>query len=90
MSRLKLINGRNHMIKDIFVYLSSSIINKAIPFLMLPILTKYLTPVEFGILATYQVVLRFGESLFGFTTASNITRNFFKHDKEYISRIVFN
>lgn len=90
MSMLKLISGRNLMIKDTFVYLSASIINKAIPFLMLPILTKYLTPAEFGILATYQVVLRFGESLFGFTTASNITRNFFKHDKEYISRIVFN
>lgn len=76
--------------KGFAVYLGSSVINKAIPFLLLPILTKYLSPEEYGILALYQVMISFIMPFIGMGMQNNITRNFFSQSKEFIAKIVFN
>jgi len=76
--------------KGFAIYLGSSVINKAIPFLLLPILTKYLTPEEYGILALYQVMISFVMPFIGMGMQNNITRNFFSQSKEFIAKIVFN
>lgn len=39
------------------VYLVSNILNAVIPFILLPILTRYLTPSEYGEVAMFQVLL---------------------------------
>lgn len=81
---------KDKLFKGFVIYLSSSVINKAIPFLLLPILTRYLTTEEYGILAIYQVMISFGDNIIGLRTKSIISRNFFKRSKEYVARIVFN
>src|SRR5690554_5589444 len=82
--------SKANFFKGFAIYLGSSVINKAIPFLLLPILTKYLTPEEYGILAIYQVMMSFAMPLVGMNMQNNITRNFFKETKEYVGRMVFN
>ena len=81
---------KNNLFKGFAIYLGSSLINKAIPFFLLPILTRYLTTEEYGILAMYQVMISFGMPIVGMNMASNITRNFYSKSKEFVARLVFN
>jgi len=43
--------------KQILSYSSVNIINAAVPFLLLPILTKYLSPADYGILSMIQLLM---------------------------------
>lgn len=53
------------MIKSALLYLFSSSLNKAIPFLLLPLFTFYLTPEDIAHLAIFQLVVSFSFALFG-------------------------
>ena len=44
----------NVLFKNTFIYTLVQIINSGIPFLLLPILTRYLTPSDYGLIATYN------------------------------------
>ncbi|MFW2608277.1 lipopolysaccharide biosynthesis protein [Aliarcobacter butzleri] len=44
------------LIKTIFSYSAANIINAAVPFFLLPILTAYLSPEEFGVLSLVQLL----------------------------------
>ncbi len=76
------------ILKNSFIYIGSEIFNKAIPFLLLPVITKYLTPEEYGLYGMYQVVLSFLTAFLGMNLQINITRNFFKVSKNEISKIL--
>ncbi|MBW3517567.1 oligosaccharide flippase family protein [Flavobacterium sp. NKUCC04_CG] len=81
---------RGNLLQGFAVYLGTSVINKAIPFLLLPILTKYLSPEEYGVLAIYQVMVSFVMPFIGMNMQNNITRNFFSQSKEFIAKLVYN
>ena len=81
---------KDRLFQGFVIYLGSSLINKAIPFFLLPILTKYLSTEEYGILAIYQVMISFGMPVIGMGMQNNITRNFFRESKEFLARLVFN
>ena len=69
------------MFKSSLIYLASSLFNKAAPFLLLPILTKYLTPSEYGLIAIFQLLFTLYLSLFG-SLQINIPRTYFSLEKE--------
>lgn len=85
-----LITLKENLFKGFAIYLGSSIINKAIPFFLLPILTQYLSAEEYGTLAIYQVMISIGLPLVGMNMQNNISRNFFNKTKEYVAKMVFN
>lgn len=72
------------------LYLGSSVLNRAIPFLLLPVLTKYLSTEEYGIISIYQVMISFTLTLVGMGMHMHIQRNFFKKDKTYLGQLIFN
>ena len=74
--------------KNSFIYLGAEIINKAIPFLLLPIITKYLSPSEYGIYGMYQVIISFLIPFIRMSLDIHITRNYFKVSKEKLSKIL--
>jgi len=76
------------LVKNSFVYLGTELINKAIPFLLLPLLTKYLTPIEYGVYGMYQVLISFLIPFVSMSLDINITRKFFKVNKEEMSKIL--
>lgn len=41
------------------IYTITQMINSAIPFLLMPVLTRYLTPTDYGIVAMFGVLLSF-------------------------------
>lgn len=81
---------KRNLFQGFAIYFGSSVINKAIPFLLLPILTRYLSTEEYGILAIYQVMISFGMPIVGMNMHTNVDRNFFSKSKEFLAKITFN
>ncbi|HIP02517.1 MAG TPA: flippase [Campylobacterales bacterium] len=73
---------KHKMFKNTFVYVVTDIINKAIPFLLLPVLTRYLTPSDFGIIASFVTLVSFVGMFTGLNTHGAISVNYFKDSKE--------
>ncbi|WP_421716479.1 lipopolysaccharide biosynthesis protein [Arcobacter arenosus] len=49
--------SRKLLFKNALIYTLTDVINKAIPFLLLPILTHYLSPADYGIVALYAAFI---------------------------------
>lgn len=78
------------IIKNSAIYLGSSILNKAIPFMLLPILTEYLSPSEYGIVAIFQIIITFFTAIVGMAIHTNVSKNFFQYKKKQMARHVGN
>lgn len=78
------------MIKASITYLVSGIISRSVPLLLLPLLTAYLDPADFGRLALTQLMLQCTTAIFGLSLATNITRRFYKGDSADLSILIFN
>ncbi|MCA6417299.1 MAG: oligosaccharide flippase family protein, partial [Cytophagales bacterium] len=46
----------SNLLKSSFVFTASNALNSAIPFLLIPVLTRYLSPSDYGIVSIFQVV----------------------------------
>ena len=61
--RLRVI--KSSLFQSAFIYTLTRAINSAIPFFLMPVLTRYLTPVDYGIVAMFGVLLSFVASFTG-------------------------
>ena len=78
------------LIKSSAIYLVSSVINKGLPFLLLPILTKYLTPEEYGMVAIFQLSITVFYAFIGMGSSINIDKNFHRYNKKEASNMLTN
>lgn len=78
------------MVKASIIYLVSSLCGKAVPFLLLPVLTAYLTPAEFGLVAIVQLGIQFSQALGGLCLNVNVPRKFFSQKREESAVLIFN
>ncbi len=82
-----------HVIKNSIIYLGSSLLNKLIPFLLLPIMTQYLSPQEYGALSIYMILITLYGAFIGMNIHINVSKNFFEVSKEemalYIGNMLF-
>ncbi|PKG98919.1 lipopolysaccharide biosynthesis protein [Paraglaciecola sp. MB-3u-78] len=62
------------------IYLISNIVNKAIPFMLLPILTRYLSQAEYGQIAMFQLLITALSALAGFGVVGASARKFYDQD----------
>ncbi len=75
-------NYKNHKLYGSFgIYVGSSLLNAAIPFLMLPVFTHYLSPKDFGIVSMFSVLGGFILPFIGFSTVGVLSREYFSRDK---------
>lgn len=65
--------------KSSFVYLVSNIINAAIPFLLLPVLTRVLSPSEYGQIAMFQSLVAALAAFVGLNAVGAANRKFYDH-----------
>ncbi len=81
------------LFKKTSIYALSSVIRNAVPFLILPVLTRYLTPSDYGIVATFQIVLAIAVVLVSLNMQGAVSVNFFKLNKkdlkDYLGNIIF-
>jgi len=78
------------LLRNSFVYIVAEFINRAFPFFLLPILTRFLSPEDYGILATFSVLVSILIVLVGVNTHGAISVNFFKLDREKIRVYIAN
>lgn len=68
-------------------------LNKGIPFLMLPVLTRYMLPEEFGQVAVFLVFVSFFAIFIGLSGHGAVSSNFFRLSKKrlanYVSNVLF-
>src|SRR5687767_824453 len=81
---------RHRLLRTSAVYAGSSVARNAIPFLLLPVLTRYLSPTDFGIVATFEVMLAMGLVLVGLNMYGAIGVNFFKLERSELGTYVGN
>ncbi|MCF2498832.1 lipopolysaccharide biosynthesis protein [Dyadobacter chenhuakuii] len=82
---------KNHpLFRNSLLYVITDAINKAVPFLILPLLTYYLLPADYGIVANYNVYVNFLVIFIGISVQSIISVNFYKLDKSEIGKYIFN
>jgi len=72
------------LIKDSGIYTTSSILERAIPFLLLPILTRYLTPEDYGIVAMFSVLIGITNPLTGLGIRPAILRTYYKERINFV------
>lgn len=72
------------------IYLASSLLAKASPFLLLPLLTRELQPAEFGVLAMFLVINTFTGSVVGMSLNANITSNFYSQPRPELALFIGN
>jgi O-antigen/teichoic acid export membrane protein len=72
------------LFKNSFIYLVTDGINKAIPFLLLPFLTYYLTANDYGVITNFNIFVQILSALY-FSTAAALPVMFYKLDKEQYS-----
>ena len=78
------------MLKYAGIYTISNLLNAAVPFLLLPLLTNFLTPAEYGIVAMFQVLMNGLLPFTGFSLDGAISRQYFDRDKTDFSNYVTN
>ncbi|SMO87913.1 Membrane protein involved in the export of O-antigen and teichoic acid [Saccharicrinis carchari] len=78
----------NRLFKDSFVYMLTEFFNKGIPFILLPILTRYLTPDEYGILSLYTTYIFVMLIFSGLSVQGVINVNFYKLSKYDLSAFI--
>jgi O-antigen/teichoic acid export membrane protein len=69
-------------LKNSAIYLGSSIVNKAIPFLLLPVMTKYLSTSQYGKMAIYLILISFYSAFIGMAINTSISKNYYNYSKE--------
>jgi len=71
-------------------YFVTTLVNNAIPILVLPILTHYLAPEQFANVALFGFCLALSNALTGVSIPTVITKHFFDSDKKHIAKLIGN
>ncbi len=72
------------------MYVIGDVINGAIPFLMLPILTKYLSPEDYGKISVFSVIVSIMSIFTGLSVHGAINVNYFKLEKKELQTFISN
>jgi O-antigen/teichoic acid export membrane protein len=78
------------VIRDGTIYLVAGIANKLVPFLLLPLVTRYLSPGEFGQLAVFLVMNGLAQSVVGMAMHTNIASNFYSESRVEMASVIGN
>lgn len=84
---------RSNLLKSTIIYSISDIIGKAIPFILLPIVARYLSTSDFGILTNFSVAAQIFIAVCALNTYSALSVSYHKLDKgvlgSYLSNLIY-
>lgn len=78
------------LFKGFGVYFGSSVLNAIVPFVLLPVFTRYLTQSDYGIVAMFSILSSFLSALMGFSSEGILSVEYYRRTKEEFSKIVGN
>jgi len=71
---------KNKLFSTFGIYTLSNVFNAGIPFLLLPILTKYLSPSDYGVLSNFNGLVTVLVPFVGFNLMAAVSRQYIKDD----------
>ncbi|MCC7701851.1 oligosaccharide flippase family protein [Janthinobacterium sp. GW460P] len=83
---------RHSFLRSTLIYTLGDTLSKAVPFLLLPIVAKYLTPSDFGTLTNFSVAVQVFTAICGMNTYTALTINYhgLKDDVAgYLSNLIY-
>jgi O-antigen/teichoic acid export membrane protein len=80
----------HELFKDSVIYTIAEVMRTGIPFFLLPVLTRYLSVGDYGIISLMQVIIMVVTIFVGLNTSSCIAVNFFKYDNSSFNLLVKN
>ncbi|MFA9372816.1 MAG: lipopolysaccharide biosynthesis protein [Poseidonibacter sp.] len=81
---------KNKLLKNSIIYILGDTLNKATLFLLLPILTRYLTPEDYGLISIFTVSISVFAIFTGLNIQGAINVNYFKLTKEELQVYIGN
>lgn len=81
---------RSPLLRAVTVYGTSNALNKAIPFLLIPVFTRYLTPRDYGLISMFGVILSIMTVVSGLGSSNAITLKYFQRDRIDLAAYVGN
>jgi len=69
-------------VKDVMVYGTGNTVSALLPLMLLPVLTRYLTPTDYGLVATSVVLVQVAVTVIGLNTSGLIIQSQFTDDFE--------
>lgn len=88
---MRLLNrlAKSSLFKASGIYTLTSVVNGAIPFLLLPILTRFLSPSEYGLVSMFSLLVSISGDLFGLSVHGALNREYFNKEIDF-RKYVFN
>lgn len=84
---------KTQLFKSAGIYTLTSVINSAIPFFLMPLLTRYLSPADYGIVSMFGVLVSFVGPFTGLSVQGAIARMYYEKDtidiREYITNSIY-
>lgn len=87
---MKMPKTDSSLLRSSSIYVFGSMLSRSIPFLMLPVLTRYLSPEDYGLVATFTVIIGVTTPFVGINATGAIIRNYYDLDREELSRYIGN
>lgn len=78
----------SQLVRRAGVYTLANAINSAIPLLLLPVLTRYLSPEEYGLVAMFTVLTAVVVAIAGLGTHGAVTREYYLRSREEFAEFV--
>lgn len=78
------------LIRSFGIFTISNLINAAIPFLLLPFLTAYLSPKDFGIVSTFLILINVFTPFIGMNSEAVVSRFYFEQEKFELKKVLGN
>lgn len=75
-----MLKERNGLVRGSAVYLASNVLNAAIPFALLPVLTRFLNTVEYGQVAMFQILVAALAAVTGVSVHGAANRKYYDTD----------
>lgn len=80
----------SRLFKNTFIYTALQFVNKGIPFLLLPLLTRYLTPEDYGIVATFNTFVSVLSVFIGLSIPGAIGVSYFHFEQKELQKYTGN
>jgi len=81
---------KHKLFKNAFIYTLADVVNKAVPFLLLPLMTNYLSPEDYGRVATYGAFIGVISVFVHLNMVGSVNVNYFKITKERLKVYIAN
>lgn len=80
---------KNKFFSNTLIYFISQIINKALPFLLIPLITRYLSPEQYGLVISFTAFLTFSYVFVGLSMNGAVNVSYFQNTHEQMKTYVF-